>query len=76
MRIPLLSSIVISAGGEPGPGLDVMIKRFVKQYETASTAAEIVTRIKRDRAALMKEIQAEVFAFDNWPGVLTALCIE
>lgn len=76
MRIPLLSAIVVSAGGEPGPGLDGMIKRFVIQHETAPRAAEIIARIKRDRSAVVKELQAEVFAFPDWLGVLTALGLE
>lgn len=76
IRIPLLSVIVVRADGEPGEGLDGMIKKYVRQYETREAAEDVLARIRRDRAALIKEMQDEVFSFGNWPGVLRALDVS
>ncbi len=74
-RIPLLSVIVVRASGEPGPGLDPIIRDFIKQYETGEQARENLARLKRDRTSLVKELQEEVFDFPHWPGVLHALSV-
>lgn len=73
IRIPLLSVIVIKASGEPGPGLDGVIRDFVKQYESGERAKVLLARLKTDRKALLQEMQDEVFKYKQWPGVLTAL---
>jgi hypothetical protein len=72
IRIPPLSAIVVKADGEPGPGFDPVIRDFVKLYETGERAREQLARIKRDRQAMIQEIQDEVFNFPHWPGVLRA----
>lgn len=76
VRVPLLSSIVVTAGGPPGEGINGMILSFMKQHETGSALREAIARIRRDRAALVAELQQEVFDFRDWPGVLRALEIE
>lgn len=76
IRIPLLSSIVVTANGIPGEGINGMIQAFVKQHETGSDQKEFLTRLKRDREGLVEELQQEVFGFQDWPGVLRALEIE
>jgi len=75
IRIPLLSAIVVKASGQPGPGIDDLIRVFVKQCETGDRRKELLTRLKRDRAALIQELQDEIFAFPHWPGVLHALSV-
>lgn len=76
IRVPLLSSIVVTASGPPGEGINGMIRSFVKQHETGAAQKELLARLKRDRDALVEELQQEVFDFRDWPGVLRALGIE
>jgi hypothetical protein len=72
-RIPLLSVIVVKASGQPGAGVDGMIRKFVRQHESMDQAREILIRLKRDRDSLVGELQQEVFEFQDWPGVIRAL---
>lgn len=73
LRIPLLSVIVVRASGQPGTGVDGMIKKFVRQHESKDQARELLIRLKRDRASLVADLQDEVFKFQDWPGVIRAL---
>ncbi|MXP65640.1 hypothetical protein E0493_20020 [Roseomonas sp. M0104] len=73
MRIPLLSAIVVKASGQPGTGIDGMIKKFIKQHEESGRAKELLVRLRRDREALIQELQGEVCTFPHWPGVVRAL---
>ena len=75
-RVPLLSTIVVRASGQPGPGVDPMIRKFVQQHAEGEQAKELLTRLKRDRDGLIAELQQEVFAFLHWPGVLRALGLQ
>jgi hypothetical protein len=75
-RIPLLSAIMVKASGQPGPGIDEMVRDFVKQLETGQRQSDLLARLKRDRVALIQEVQDEVFAFPHWIGVLRALGLE
>lgn len=76
VRIPLLSTIVVKASGQPGEGINGMIRDFVKQYEESDQAKELLIRLKRDREGLIAELQQEVFAFQHWAGVLRALGLQ
>jgi hypothetical protein len=76
VRIPLLSAIVVKGSGEPGAGVDGMIRKFLRQHENEDRAKELLTRLKRDRDGLIGELQREVFAFAHWPGALWALGLQ
>jgi len=76
VRIPLLSTIVVKGSGQPGSGVDGMIRKFVKQQETEDRAKEMLARLKRDRDGLIGELQREVFDFGHWPGVIWALGLQ
>lgn len=73
VRIPLLSAIVVRGSGEPGQGLDGMIRQFVRQYENGEQARDLMVRLRRDRKGLVQQFQQEVFEFSHWSGVLRAL---
>ncbi len=72
-RIPLLSVIVVRASGEPGTGIDNFLKDFLTLHEPKAEHRKLLVRLKKDRAGLVKEMQEEVFAYPNWPGVFRAL---
>ncbi|UWQ20114.1 hypothetical protein [Jannaschia sp. W003] len=72
-RIPLLSVIVTRSGGDPSDGIDGLIELFLKQNTSKPERKEQLARLRKDRSALVQEMQAEVFRFPHWPGVVRAL---
>lgn len=72
-RIPLLSVIVVKADGEPGEGIDGLIRRFINTNEPKRSRESRLIRLKRNRQKLVEEMQQEVFAYPHWPGVIRAL---
>jgi hypothetical protein len=49
-----------------------MIGKFLKQCENGDRPKELPVRLEREREQSIVELQEEVFAFEDWPGVLRA----
>lgn len=72
-RIPLISVIVTKAGGDPSDGIDDQIKAYLKLHYQKPLQKEKIAQLKKDRSALIQELQEEALQYRHWPGVVRAL---